>query len=609
MIISIVYLCIRVDFRKTSIIIFILCIVYASLFVFLNIIAVFDLFFNSQEAFEKLMNFLSKFYYIFSKIDKALGFYLFNLIIYYLESGYDSKLKKLLWDMIIRKYRYYMKKSICEKIVIVIINVSIISVVLTFLIIYRDHFGLGNKPYDYLCVLLDCYAVFEIYTCVGFFIVQIFKDKKIERNNNLTERYCRYSIMKIIEKTEKYINKIKETYVRLNTALVNPEKNKPPLDIIYLQKRFEKVKEKKKLYIKEGNNAINNTKNNLENNNIPNTNIVTINNTIDNYSNTNMNINNGDNIYNQLNKNNLNEINKQTEKDSQEELTNETGDKGDQNKKIEINVEENVKKKEKEPETEEDLPTCIRKYKKAVRRIEKFKKLYKEFQKDLNIALNKKGDDPKKCSCLCVVLFVAFFMAILTDFILPIVCNYGYEFEDEKYEKEKSMISIVVGAILVTILSVLWCAYTIIIIYTTKRRRYITGDFLYDRKINDNLSLMKTVQLVCGYSFALVHCNLFYYKTIDKFGKLGKPIFYEEIIIPDYSIKWGISVYMIVKIIIIVLSIIATLKFSSVFAFQNDLAEYDLSEDGCKYDNQKEFDDFLKEKKEIVNILNDEEIN
>ena len=62
---------------------------------------------------------------------------------------------------------------------------------------------------------------------------------------------------------------------------------------------------------------------------------------------------------------------------------------------------------------------------------------------------------------------------------------------------------------------------------------------------------MKTVQLICGYSFAIVYCNLYYWKTIDYKGTLGKPYFYDKIIIPDYIFKQGISIYMTIKIILI----------------------------------------------------------
>ena len=36
-------------------------------------------------------------------------------------------------------------------------------------------------------------------------------------------------------------------------------------------------------------------------------------------------------------------------------------------------------------------------------------------------------------------------------------------------------------------------------IYSTNRKNYISGDYLYDKQINDNISLL-TVQIIWGYS-------------------------------------------------------------------------------------------------------------
>ena len=120
---------------------------------------------------------------------------------------------------------------------------------------------------------------------------------------------------------------------------------------------------------------------------------------------------------------------------------------------------------------------------------------------------------------------------------------------------------------------------------------------------------MKSVQLVCGYSFAIVYCNLYYWKTIDYKGKLGKPYFYDKIIIPDYIFKQGISIYMIIKIILIIGSILANLYLSNVFVFKNDLAEYNLCDKNCVYDNDIYFDKLLNDNYIAKNILGIKEEN
>ena len=109
-----------------------------------------------------------------------------------------------------------------------------------------------------------------------------------------------------------------------------------------------------------------------------------------------------------------------------------------------------------------------------------------------------------------------------------------------------------------------------------------------------------------GLSFTIVYCNLYFWRTIDKKNAFGKPYLYEQIIIPDYTIKNGVSVYMIVKLIIIIVSIIGHLWFSKKSVFKNDLAEYNLICDNCKNDFDNELERIKKEKMNTLNYLNSE---
>ena len=557
LIISVCYLVKKVDRKKTSCIIFIMCIIYVSLFINLNVIAIMDLFFSHKQGFEKLTKYITTFYLVFTIVDKALGFVIFNIIIYYLESGYHSKIYKLL-DILFRKIYSIKKIGLCKIIIILIIGVILISGLIAILIIYRDHFDL-KQPYYYLFSLLDCYAIFEIYTGVGFFILQLIIDYRREKNIGLIKRYYRCSKVIIIKKTEKYVSQINHAYEVLNKYSPNFEKSNPSY-YIYLKEILEDIKRKINYYQQEVNNiSINN-----------NINIFYYTNT-----NSNMNMNMNMNNINNYENNRINNI--------------ETNDK---------NSEFEIKKNQNNNKNDEDLTTCIRKYKKSVRRIEKFKKLYKEFDEKFIVQKNN------NCNWRKIILFLALFMVIITDFLLPFLFDFSEEYEpEEKYEKEKSILELILAMLLFFLLGAICCAYTIITIYSTTRRRYITGDFLYGKNINDELSLMKTVQIVCGYSFALLYCNLYFWKALDKTGILGKPKYYEKVIVPDYTIKQGLSVYMIVKMVIIFVSIIASLCFSKFFVFKNDLAEYNLSTEDYEYNNDIKFQNFLNEKNKIVNIL------
>ena len=556
MLVSLVYTFLRVDRRQISIIIFIICLIYATAFVYLNLLAVFDLTFTSEEGYEKLLKLISVYYKVFTWIDKALGFVIFNLLIYYLESGHFEIYKRIL-DGFIRTYNEIKDMIKCPNIIKLIIFSILGLFLLIVLIVYRKHFGLGNNPFDYLEVILDCYSIFEIYACVGFFIYQLIKDHKMRKDKKLMNRYYNYTLMKIVEKIDKFFGKIKNTYEILNKAVMSLPNNRDSYHI-FLEENLNDVKQKMKLFgIDDINPNFNNNLNNNPNNNL--------NSNQDSYRNM---VNNNIGI---------------RDKPAQE---------------VEI--------KEKEEKKDEDVPTCIRKYKKSIRKITRLKKLYQETMKDKD---ELKRGIPKRCGWAYKLLFVPFAVAILTDFILPFALDGNSLTKDEKepeieHQKEESHLNLAVEVLLSVPIAGILCSYTIITVYSTTRRQYISGDFLYDKQISDNLSLLKTVQIVCGYSFALVYCNMYFWRSMDVDGTYyGQPGFYGETIVPDYNIKHGLSVYMIIKIILIIATIIITLYFSNFFVFKNDLAGYNLNGDVCIYDNENTLHYFLQKKYNIVSFL------
>jgi len=587
LVISILYLCCRINFKQNSKVIFIICIIYATAFVYLNLLAMFDLVFNNVDGFSKFSKFISVYYQVFSYIDKIFGFFIFNLVIYFLESGY-FQIHKRLADGFIRFWNGIKKMTKCEIIVRLAVGIPIVLIILILIIVYRKHFRLGKNPLDYIAVILDCYSFFEIYVCVGFFVYQLIKDCRTRRNAKLRHRYYNYTMKKIIDKTEKYLGKIYNTNKVLNDALQNFEKDDSSPHYKYLNETLQKVKNQINAYENEANNNISDV-NNVNN-------ISQINTTTE--CNINTNNDNGSPFnMNQLNKIKINQVS-----NNQNNHVIQINNVENKEQQVQKNV---VNTDEKRKEIDSELATSIRKYKTGVRRITKLKKTYKEIEKDKE---NNTKKIPKKCGWLYYLLFVPFAMVIVTDFILPIGLNLKDSFinNDDQYKKEDSTLGLIVGIILTIPIAALCSSYTIITVYSTNRRRYISGDFLYDRKINDDISLMKTVQIVCGYSFAILYCNLFFWKSIDKEGVFGTPYFYEEVVIPDYTIAHGITILMIVKIIIIVGTIIISLKRQDFFVFKNDLAEYDLCKDGCIYDKEEEFKKSLEEKRKIINILHNE---
>ena len=588
-VLSLVYLFCRVNRKKISLFIFALCSLYFALFIFLNFISMFDLVFNNQKGFENFSKVISKFYEVFDYIDKALGFLIFPLIIYYLESGYYTIPRKILdglWGII---YEFIQPLVLSLRIILCI-------VLLVITIKYRKHFGLGKNPFDYIFVILDCYSIIDIYMCVGFFMVQIFVDCKTQKNKKLKDRYYRYSLIKIIRKTESYINKMNKLHETLDKNIQNYDKDKSSLDYKHMKDTYQKIDKKLKEYQEESHENNPNSNNNENMIDYSKANVQQTNN-------YNENINQNNNDYMGA-INYLHNYNQPNDKTDQQETINqmEVGGEQAQNVEIKKNNEENKPKKEKKLSPVD----CNKKYKKYIRRIDKLKLLYQVIERDYNpmtISNNR---------CICfynVILFITFGIAICTDFILPIALNMRDDFIDDSGEFKKtdeSKFALAVSVIISLAICVVTSSYTIITIYSSKRRRYISGDYLYDKMINDNLSLLKTVQFICGFSFAVIYCNLYFWKTLDKKGVFGRPYYYDQVIIPDYTLKNGITIYMIIKIIIIIISILAALiiKLTKISFFKNDLTEFNSkSWRQSKYDDDQELNRVINENKGIVNIL------
>ena len=64
LILCIIYLCFRTDVKQFSLSIFVLCLIYSSLFVMLNVMTMFDLIFSHEEGYEKFFKMVSNFYQI-----------------------------------------------------------------------------------------------------------------------------------------------------------------------------------------------------------------------------------------------------------------------------------------------------------------------------------------------------------------------------------------------------------------------------------------------------------------------------------------------------------------------------------------------------------------
>ena len=338
-----IYLCCRINRSKVSWYIFVICLIYSALFVFLNIIAMFDLCFSNQKGFENFSKVISKYYEAFDYIDKILGFLIFPLIINFLESGHYSVIGKILDSLFGIIYELYETLILSFKIILFV-------VILIIIIVKRKYFGLGKNPFDYLFIILDSYAIVDIYIYVGFFMVQIFVDCKTQKNKQLSDRYYRYSVIKIIEKTEKYISKMNNLSETLNKTIKNYNKDKSSPKYINLKNTSQKIENQLKQY--QSDISVNYQNNNFQNLNQFNYSSVQINQT-NNYYENNNNININNNINNYYNNNmggTLNYLNNtvpQNFNNERSETNNQFNLEGNQVQNIKISNNKTEKEKEK----------------------------------------------------------------------------------------------------------------------------------------------------------------------------------------------------------------------------------------------------------------------
>ena len=167
LILCILYLCCRIDTKQFSFPLFVLCLIYSSFFVMLNVISMFDLLYSNEVGMTKFLDMVSIYYQVFNWIDKACGYIIFNILIAMMESGYYSRWKKFC------DYWFRICKSIPNNKCVIIFRLIIAIGILVILIIYKKSFNLGNNPFDYFSIILDVFGMFEIYTNVGFFLIHL----------------------------------------------------------------------------------------------------------------------------------------------------------------------------------------------------------------------------------------------------------------------------------------------------------------------------------------------------------------------------------------------------------------------------------------------------
>lgn len=575
------------------------------------------------------------FYTCFNVINLAIRFVIFPICINYLETGYYST-RKIIFEPIFQLQKKILKKF-CGKVnllkaaLIILLILAIAVVILYFMV--RDKFGLDSplSYFNYVSIALNLFSLFQVYINVGFFLVQCCIDHKRQRNPIYVKRYYYYSKIKVIMKCNKYLDNISKAREELEKNIANfqglnfsPYCNYITKLLNLSQKNIQdyhlqKIKEDQQ---KNANNNNNNNHNQTYNNSI------IINNNVNNNNNKNNTVNiinsnnNNNNINNMINNNNQNNNlaseQRAIAKNKQQNNVEATYDVRVEPIDEMVNNDEKLDKKEKkddeelrkavtelvnktEEKAENDLADPIRSLKKAQRKLIRMKKRYKDLDEEVVLDLGQTLKHKIWIYFKYFILLLALIWVILSDILIPITSyisstsntnttsdelisdlsdvgtNSVSDETDKEEDKTAAKISdFILDLIIVPCCFILTSSYSIIAIYSINRRYYISGDFLSGKGINDSINLMKTLKDICGYAFPLVYCNLYLFKMINMEDETIKfsLIFYDEFQIPDYEIKYGITIYMLAKLVIIVFSIIIFNCTNKLPLFKNDLGEF-----------------------------------
>ena len=597
-IITIIYLCYFIDCKNTKVISLIISAIFFFAFVFLNLMLILDYYLstNSEEVTKDIDNefvakFLSYFYSYFNRINSIMNLIILPFMINCLETGYYSICRIILESLCRLGHSFWklLKKSLFKVLLILALVLGIGVVILYYM--FKDKYELKEPLYyfDYIALASNIKSLIEIYINVGFFMVQIFIDSKYEGscfskaccccrdccngNPDISRKYYFFSIRLIVEKTKKYFKKIKEANEALNKEVKKYNNDTNSKFHKFLLKKLQLIHADLELYKYDE---------------APNTNNINNNIFVHREYNINLNLRNQPslNMRNQPEFNDKSEsvkriIQPETEFNKVEIKT--SKEKNDEDK---ISQKQEIVKDE-EKESEKILADHIRKYKKSTRKIKKLKKLCNDLTEEININLDI---NPKRCNFFhknfktlkYFILYLSFAMVLITDILLPfslytsegnnnnttdITVTDSVSQDDDEDGSGNVFLDIIVLIFAIILLISITCSYSIIMLYSINRREYVSGDFLSGKKINDTISLMKTLKKICAYSFPLVYLNFYFWKTVMD----NDFIFYERIYIPDYELKHGVGIFMLAKIVVIIFSIIV---FKCGCLLKNDMAEF-----------------------------------
>ena len=397
----------------------------------------------------------------------------------------------------ITKWKRCLDAIFHHKIIIIIASIVIFFCIILIFIFKAQLLNIYDRMGLTLINCLHYRGLVEIYLNVGFFLVQLFIDCKRKTKKKLIIRYNNFLIKKLRKKEKRALEKIHKSYDKLNDEEIkNYLKN---ININYndnIQSLLEQVKSSNEIYLFDFNNVnTNNDKNNEED---------------------------------------KNEIGNYEVKLDENQL---------------INCKKNIN------EIENELAPYIRTFKSKIRKIVEFEYIIEDIKKTTIKDLNK-------TCCYRFFLFFKFFIfflvlfeIVIIEFIFPFSMLSSKQGDMQiTYSNEVESFGVfMLGIFLYTFISILNSSYTIAVLYSINKRKFISGNFFYGKQRGDDLNLMETIKTLAGIAFPLSYVNIYIlYWICLKSDIYLESVFHQIFIIPDYLILGKYNLFILIKLSLII---------------------------------------------------------
>lgn len=236
-VISLIYICHYVDFADISKILLSGCILYFSLFIFLQFVTNLDLLvhkhtYTDLNAIEFSQDFMKYFYFIFNILNCVLKYLFLPFFIGYSKSGYVFSRCRRFIDAIF--YHYIL---VTMGLTVVAFGAAAFLSFKTKILKFYNNYG------SFILNCLNFLGLIQVYVNVGFFIVEIIVDMRRKANKDLIRRYSNFLITKLSKKVVKDVKKMQNAIDKLTLGtFVSVLKN---TEVQYL---FNQAKNNQNLY-------------------------------------------------------------------------------------------------------------------------------------------------------------------------------------------------------------------------------------------------------------------------------------------------------------------------------------------------------------------------